>query len=132
MIFSPNQPASFLLPYGCAIVSVALAIGLRPLLDPVLDLQLPYATVFLAILVTAWYGGFRPALAAVMLSAAAVDFFLLPARWRFDLTGSDQQIGMVLYTLTGLGIAGLVGSMQATQRALREPTRRWRRACANA
>ncbi|MBL8796325.1 MAG: PAS domain S-box protein [Planctomycetia bacterium] len=116
----PQRLLSTLARYGCALVTVALAITSRLLLDPVLGLQFPFLTILLAIVVTAWCGGIRPALAAVVVGALAVDFFLLPPRWIFGLTGSDQQIGMVLYLITGLGIALLAGSMHHAQQALRE------------
>lgn len=116
----PRHLVSLLLRYGCAVVSIALAIGLRLLLDPLLGAQFTYATVLLAIFVTARYGGFGPTLAAVILGACAADFFLLPPRWSFGLIGSDQQVGMALYLLAGLGIAMLAESMHAAQLALRE------------
>src|SRR5580700_6432671 len=99
-----RRPGSFISKYGCAFVSIALAILLRLLLDPVIGTGFPFATVFLAVVVTAWYGGFRPALTAVVLGAFASIFFLLPPRGSVDLTNSDQQVGLALYVFTGLGI----------------------------
>jgi len=115
----PQLHASFLLRYGCAVGSIALAIGIRLLLDPVLGLQFPFVTVYLAVLITAYYGGGRPALTAVVLGAVALDFFLLPPRLSFSLASPDQHVGMGLYLITGLGIALLAGSMHAAQWALR-------------
>src|SRR5580658_5919428 len=88
--------------YCCAFASVSLAIGARLLLDPMLGLQFPFATVFFAVLVTAWYGGCRPALVAVVLGALASDFFLLPPRGHFQLASLDEQVGLALFVGTGL------------------------------
>src|ERR1700690_3576405 len=110
-----QRSGSFLSPYGCALLSIAVAIGARLLLDPVLGTQFPYATVFLAVLITAWFGGFRPALAAVALGALGSDFFLIPPRHNFELIGPDQQVGMALYVVTGLGMALLAGAMHAAR-----------------
>jgi PAS domain S-box-containing protein len=101
--------------YGCAAVCVALAIGVRLLLDPLLGDAFPFATLFFAILVTAWFGGFKPAAAAVILGGFAADYFLLPPRGSFGLLAANELVGLVLYVCTGLGIAILGGSMHAAR-----------------
>jgi PAS domain S-box-containing protein len=104
------------LPYGLAVVSVALAIWMRLLLDPVLGAQLPFATLFFAVLLASWYGGIRPALLAVLLGGLAAEFFLLPPRNSFAVRGLDQQVALVLYFGISLGIALLGGAMQSARR----------------
>src|SRR5262245_59245075 len=47
--------------YGVALVTVAAAVGLRQLLDPVMGDTLPLLTLFGAIAVAVWLGGFGPA-----------------------------------------------------------------------
>ncbi len=113
------NPGSLISRYGCACGSIALAIWGQLLLDPVIDMRFLCAPVFLAVLVTAWYGGFQPALAAVVLGAFASYFFFMPSRGSFVLASLDQQIGLILYYIfTGLGIALIAGSMhRARQRA---------------
>ncbi len=105
-----------LLRYGCAVVSIAVAVKIRLLLDPVLGYQFPYATEFFAVLVTAWYAGRGPALAAVAVGALAADYFLQPPRGSFLLEGLDQQVGMALFVGVGTGIAMLGGAMDAARR----------------
>ncbi len=102
--------------YGCAVGSIALAILARLLFNPVIGLQFPFVTVLLAVLVTAWYGGLRPALLAVVLGALAADFFLLEPRWNFALAGLEEEVGLSLYMVTSLGIAFLGGAMHAARR----------------
>lgn len=109
-----------LLRYGFAVVSVALAIAVRLWLDPVHGTRFPFATVFLAVLLTAWHGGFRPALLAVVLSVLALDYFYLPPRGSFDLVSLDPQVRTVLFILAGIGMALLAGSMHAAHQALRD------------
>jgi hypothetical protein len=66
-------PRSFLIRYGLAVVSVALALGLTLLLIP---LGHGSGVLFLAtVMVSAWYGGLGPGLLATTLSALALDFF---------------------------------------------------------
>lgn len=102
--------------YGCAVVGIALATGFRLLLDPFLGDKFPFATIFFAVMVAAWYGGFGPALTAALLGALACARFLLPPRTSFAIEGFDNQGGMVLYLLTSFGIALLGGAMRQAQR----------------
>lgn len=104
-----------LLRYGCAVASVAVAIWLRFRLDPIVGDPFPFATVFLAVLATAWYGGLWPALVAVALGAVASDFFLFEPRGTsaFD---PNERFGLAIYLGTGLGIALLAGSMHSARR----------------
>jgi two-component system, cell cycle sensor histidine kinase and response regulator CckA len=101
--------------YGCAVASVALAVWVRLLLDPLLGAQLPFFTILLAVLVTAGYGGLRPALAAVALGAVALNIFLLQPRGVLALA-FNQGIALAVFIGTGLGIALLGGSMHRARR----------------
>jgi PAS domain S-box-containing protein len=112
----PQRVGSIVLQYGCAVLSVAVAIGIRLALDPVIGQQYPFATVFFAVLFTAWCGGFWPALAAVVLGALASDFFLLAPRGHFAVAGLDQQTGVVLCLCVSTGIALLGGATHAARR----------------
>jgi len=111
--------------YGCAVVSIALAIGTRRLLDPVLGTE---ATLFLAVVVTAWYGGVGPALAAVALGFVWSSFFLIPG----GISGLTlkHQAGLALYALTGTAISLLAGSMHAARRRAESTARSERRQAA--
>jgi PAS domain S-box-containing protein len=102
--------------YGCAAASIALATWVRVLFDPVVGNQFPYATVFFAVLVTAWYGGMGPAMAAAVLGAVTSYYFLIPPRGSFGLKDIDQYVGLVLYLSTSLGIALVGGAMHAERR----------------
>ncbi len=113
---TPLRERSFLLRYGCALASVALATWVRLLLDPVLGDQFPFATFFFAVLATAWYGGMRPALIAVAVGAILADYFLVPPRGSFAFAGPAQYVGLGLYLSTGTGIAILGGAMEAARR----------------
>ena len=109
----PDNTRSVARRYGFAAVCVALATWTRRLLDPALGTQFPFATLFFAILLAAWYGGFGPALAAVVLGAFSAAYFIMPPRGTFAIESWDQRLGMALYLSTSLGIAVLGGLMHA-------------------
>lgn len=106
------------LPYAVAVGSVVLAVALRLLLDPLIGTEFPFATIFLAILLTAWFGGFKPAMVAVVCGAIGSAWFLLPERFTLHVNTS-HEIGLALYALVGTGLAILGGTMHSA-RALAE------------
>jgi K+-sensing histidine kinase KdpD len=70
-----------LLRYGIAVVSVAVALGLKLLLDALLMqddfLLLIFGAIMLSlsIMLSAWYGGLGPGILATALSALIIDYF---------------------------------------------------------
>ena len=108
----------FLLRYGAAIVATALATWARMLLEPVLPGQFLFSTFFLAVLLTASYGGLGPALLAVALGALSVTFVILPAQEALRVGHLAYQIEMLLYVTIGLTTGILSGLLKmARQRA---------------
>jgi len=111
----PSFSQSISMRYGVAAASVAAAVAARLLLDPLLGDLFPFATVFFAVLVAAWYGGFGPALAATLLGAVASAWLLLPPRGSFAVHGFENQAGLIFYVGVSLGIALLGGAMRAAR-----------------
>ncbi len=64
--------------YVFAVVAVAVATVVRWLLGPLLADHLPFLTFYIAVAVTAWYGGLRPALLATVLGFIAAFAFFVP------------------------------------------------------
>src|SRR6266704_6267 len=70
--------------YVVALVTVGLGTALRIGLDPVLGEHHPFTIYFAAVAITAWYGGFAPALAATALAYFAADWFFVPPRFAIN------------------------------------------------
>lgn len=98
-----------------AVLAVLLATAVRLALTPVLGVRFPFATLFLAVLVSAWFGGWGPAFAATILGAVVSAIVLLPPFGHLGLASSADAAGLVFYTLVGLGIAALGGRMRAAR-----------------
>ena len=111
---SPELWQSLVLHYGCAVVSVALAIWVRLLLDPLLGDHSRYAVMLLAILITAWYGGGKPGLTALVLGVFSADYFLIPPRGEFGHKGIDGYLELTLYACVELGIVLICGFMRSS------------------
>ncbi len=102
--------------YGIAVLSVGGATILRLLLDPFLIDKFPFATMFLAVALVAWYGGFWPGCTATLLGGLASARFLVPPRTSLAIEGFDNQVGMLLYLAVGLGLSLLGGAVHAARR----------------
>lgn len=111
--------------YAVAVALVVAALIGRWLLDPILENLFPFGTVFFAVLVAAWYGGFGPALLATVLGMIGATWLLLPPRGTLEAHGLEHQGGLVLNTAISLGIAFLGGAMRSAQE-------RWRTTAAEA
>jgi hypothetical protein len=114
----PETSRPLVLRYGFALVSIALATWVRVLLAPVLGNANQFSTLLFAVLVTAWYGGARPALLAVNLGVVFADYFLIPPLHNFGFVTPAHYTDVALYVIVGVGIAALGGVMQAKPLAL--------------
>jgi len=115
-----NRTDSLIFRYGCALLGITLATGLRLLFDPILGDKFPFATMLFGVMVASWYGGFGPAVVATLLGALASARFLLPPRGSFAIEGFDNQAGMGLYLAMSVGICLLGGAMRRAQRRSEE------------
>ena len=87
--------------YGIGALAVAVATGLRLLLDPILEDKFPFVTLLLAVMVAAWYGGFGPALTATVVGALASAFAFLPPRGSFAVHGQPCE-GVLRLRIVGV------------------------------
>jgi two-component system sensor kinase FixL len=72
---SAHRASSAVRRYGLAVSSVVIALSVALLLHP--D-ALVAPIFFLAIIITAWFGGFGPGLVAAVLTTLAITYFFLP------------------------------------------------------
>jgi len=88
--------------YGLAVLSVALALGIKLLLQQ-LHFGYPLSTSFLAaIAVTFWYAGTGPGILALVLSCAAFGFFVLPYQVDYRIVLADGSTKPVYASRSGL------------------------------
>src|SRR5215208_458110 len=66
-------------PYAWAALAVTAGVALREGIDPLVGSALPFITLFPAVFIAAYVGGFGPAILATLLSVvAALHLFLEP------------------------------------------------------
>ncbi|MBC6432847.1 PAS domain S-box protein [Nostoc sp. HG1] len=99
-----------LLHYGIALLSVALALGVTLLLKAYLTLT-PAALFYVAVMVSAWYGGLVPGLLATVLSTLAINYFFFKPLYSHNITNLSL-VPLVVFILA----AGLISSLNESRR----------------
>jgi PAS domain S-box-containing protein len=123
---SERQSLQGMTGYGVAIAVVIVALLIRFAINPLLGPTVPYLQFFPAILVASWYGGFRPGVLAVLLSAtAAYIWFLLPVGL-LKIPALVDLFSLTLFGLVGIGISFLSGAMKAAEAAQGHSADQWR------
>ncbi|WP_199305755.1 PAS domain S-box protein [Pseudanabaena sp. FACHB-2040] len=104
-----------LLRYIVAALSVALALGTNLLLSPYLE-PAPSPPFFAAIMVSAWYGGLGPGLAAIALSTLTINFFLIEPAYSLSIPDLGTLIQLGIFVMAAI----LINSLNAAQRAAQQ------------
>jgi signal transduction histidine kinase/ActR/RegA family two-component response regulator len=118
-----SKTQTILLCYGGALVFTILAVLVRWLLDPWLGDHLPLATLFGAVAIVVWLGGYRPALLAAALGYLACDWLFIEPRGAFGLGIARNFIGLVAYLVTCGIIVGLGEALLDSHRRVAAPQR---------
>jgi PAS domain S-box-containing protein len=92
--------------YSIALLTVVAALSLTLLLQPWIGSTIIFPLFFAAVAISAWFGGFGPALLSIIVSALIIDFvFLLPSG-QLSLNTGDFILLAVMF-LTALLISSL-------------------------
>src|SRR5271157_4645993 len=113
--------------YGCAILSVGLAVVSRMALYPILGDRYPFFLFFVAIVLAAWYGGYGPSLLVLALSWLLLDYLFLIPRASPNIFESKSQIAFAFFSV-GLAITVLGGALRAARERARAGSSELRRA----
>ena len=106
-----------LLYYGVAVMSVAAALGLKLLLEPLIVQETPFLFVFAAVMVSAWYGGLGPGLLATVLAALITDYFFLYPVGSFSVSGpSLEATPLIGFLLEGALVSVLAAGLRYSRR----------------
>src|ERR1700675_1986550 len=86
--------------YALALLVAVLSVYLRVLLTPLFGAKNVYHTAWLAIVFSAWYCGFGPAILATLVALIGVWHWLLPKQGSFALLSVDVygMIGFLLFS----------------------------------
>ncbi|HYF17746.1 MAG TPA: HAMP domain-containing sensor histidine kinase [Ramlibacter sp.] len=101
----------------CALSALAMLL-LRWLLDPWLGDRQPLSLLFGAVGIAVWVGGWRPALAVVVLGFLASDWLFMEPRGGFGLTTLPDVLAAALYAASCAIIIAFGEAMHRARRQL--------------
>jgi PAS domain S-box-containing protein len=93
--------------YLLAIATVVCALYLRFALRPLLGIENPYHTLWLAVVFCAWYCGIGPSILSVFLSALGVWYLFLPPLYSFSVPSRSQAFGLLSFLFFSSAIIAL-------------------------
>ncbi len=109
-----------LMTYALSVCALVGAVLLRWLLDPLLGDTVPFVTLFGAVALAVWIGGYRPALLVVVLGYVACNYLFIAPRGHFVAGDARTLAGLLAYVFTSLLIIGIGEAMQSAQARARE------------
>jgi PAS domain S-box-containing protein len=108
-------------PYLVAVLSVVVAVLARWLLDPWLADYLPFCTLYGAVAVGVYVGGYRPGFLAAVLGFLACSYLFIEPRGSPWPSGTSQWVGFAAYLFSCGIIVGFGEALLASRRrAMRE------------
>jgi K+-sensing histidine kinase KdpD len=114
------KPPAAATAYLIAALATAAAVMLRLLLDPWMGNGYPFVTLFGAVAIAVWKGGYRPAIAATVLGVLACEYLFIEPRGSLAINHAADSIGFVLFLATCLTIIGFGEAMRVSQRRYEE------------
>jgi K+-sensing histidine kinase KdpD len=104
--------------YGLAVLTVAAALALVLLLDPVLPNR-PSVLFLAAVIISAQYRGLRSGLAATVLSVVCLSYFFFPPTSSLMVSEFEHIMWLVLFVTVAVLISSLNESRQKAEEQLR-------------
>ena len=94
-------------PYLWAMIATAVAILLRSALTPIVGVRLPFITLFPAVFVSAYLGGFGPTVLTTLVGMTVAVFWFSGPTYAATFSDPIAQIGLALFGLSGAAIGWL-------------------------
>jgi signal transduction histidine kinase/CheY-like chemotaxis protein len=115
-LFSPSPAPEGAKAWLNGLTPLALAIGLRWILDPVLQDKSPFLLFTLGVMAAGLHGGARVAVTATAIGAIAGLFFLAESRAPRALLGSGRWVQLLLYLIVCAGITYFLEKLRLYRR----------------
>lgn len=106
-------------PYVVAIASTAIAILLSLWLTPLLLRNLD-AFFYIAIVISAWYGGWRSGIVSVILGTLAINYFFIPPLYQLANSQLIDWLDLSTFLLVGLIINFLTSNFRDSKKKIEQ------------
>jgi PAS domain S-box-containing protein len=94
--------------YGGAVLVSLIFLAVRWLVGHfIIDDGVPFATLFIPIALSAFYGGLGPGIASVLTTVALTDYLLIPPLYTLGLPNTNAVVGTLMFAISGLVVSAL-------------------------
>jgi PAS domain S-box-containing protein len=107
MILKPDSRQSAAWRYGGAVVVTLAFIAARWLLGRVVDDGVPFATLFIPVALSAFYGGLGPGIVSVLINIVLADYLLVQPLYTLGLPDTKAVVGTLMFAISGLVVSVL-------------------------
>jgi PAS domain S-box-containing protein len=115
-----TPPRSAVSAYLFTAAAIAAATVVRWLLDPWMGDGLPFFTFYFALLFAAWYGGWRPGMAALVLGFLIGVFFFAAPRFNWQIESVINRFDALRFILVGVGTTLICETLHRHRRRAEE------------
>ncbi|MEH2483312.1 PAS domain S-box-containing protein [Nitrobacteraceae bacterium AZCC 2146] len=118
------RPLKIISYYAMAVVSVAVAVIAAELISRLLHAEPIVSSMLCAVIFAAWFGGFGPALLAIILALLAFHYYLVPPinsfTWKHDLfdVGISELPRLILFFITSVFVAFMMSAQRKATETL--------------
>ena len=102
--------------YLPALLFVSTATGIKLLAFGSLGPQMPFSFFYIAVVASAWAGGFGPGLQATLLASMTARYFFLLPRYSFAVSSVTNAERVVFFIAEGILLSALTGRYAETRR----------------
>lgn len=106
--------------YSAALAAISVVLLLRLALEPWLQGELPFVTLFAGVAFAAWYSGAGPAGVAALVGAVVCEAAFTSRARAFDTFGFADAIGLLAYLVSCAAIIGFAEGMRRAVHRERE------------
>ena len=76
-------------------------------LDPIWGIQLPFITLFPAIMLSAWLGGLGPGLLTTAITGVAAEYYWIEPARSFAVADKSELVALLVFVIVGAVISAL-------------------------
>ena len=116
MSMSKEHADSGLLRYGFAVLAVGVVTALK-LLIPGIQQESPFLLVFIALILSAWFGGWGPGLLATGLATISVDYFFQSPGpgYTLGIESAGQAVRLGVFVVEGVLVTWLAAALRSAK-----------------
>jgi PAS domain S-box-containing protein len=115
----PSIPANPWTTYGLALLSTGIALRISLWLESILDRGIG-GFFYIAIIVTSWYGGIKPAMVAVVLSTLTINYFFIEPIHEFAVRDGSDVIRLGIFALVAAVVSGLNSNLRDSKHRIEQ------------